>query len=102
MRGSSGQELIREDRPGSQSRAYLVVGSSLPPSHSNQLFGPTKGYRFTQASPGPAMNWWIPNTKQQRLPLLSGERAVSSFHSQGQVFFVGGGACILVVESKVP
>lgn len=54
MLGSSGQELIREDRPGSQSHAYLVVGSSLPPSPSNQLFGPTRrGYRFTQASQGP-------------------------------------------------
>lgn len=54
MLGSSGQELIREDRPGSQSHAYLVVGSSLPPSPSNQLFGPRRrGYRFTQASQDP-------------------------------------------------
>ena len=100
--GSSGQELIRADRSGSQSRAYLVVGSCLPSSPSNQLFGPTRrGYRFTQASPGPAMHWWILNRTAEAAYSLGWEGCVF-FSFPGPSLFVGGGACILVVESKDP
>lgn len=90
MLGSSGQELIREDRPGSPEPCLPCRGQLSPTiTFKPALWSYEERIQIHPGQPGPAMNMVDPKHKTaEAAPLLSGGRAVSSFHSRGPSLFV--------------